>query len=49
LEGGKQALYERACYNSATNLGRYEEEMEAIPVDARNPPIAVSGATTDHF
>jgi fructose-bisphosphate aldolase, class I len=38
LEAGRQALYQRARCNSAASLGRYTDQMEAIPAGAGSPP-----------
>ena len=38
LEAGRQALYQRARCNSAASLGRYTNQMEALPAGASSPP-----------
>jgi len=38
LEEGRQALYQRARCNSAATLGKYSDEMEAMPIGAPSPP-----------
>jgi fructose-bisphosphate aldolase class I len=37
LEAGWQALYQRAFCNSAASLGKYTDEMEAMPVNGPRP------------
>jgi fructose-bisphosphate aldolase class I len=37
LDVGRQALYQRARCNGATSLGRYTDEMEAMPASGGHP------------
>ena len=38
VESARQALYRRARCNSAACLGRYTDQMEAMPAGAGSPP-----------
>jgi fructose-bisphosphate aldolase, class I len=38
LAAGRQALYQRARCNSAASLGKYADDMEALPASVPSPP-----------